>query len=1121
MPGRNDPCPCGSGRKYKKCCLEKLISLDRACEIATRAIETFQRAVDKVQRAARDEFGTDWMDEWSQSYQSDDPSRDAQFFFEIVVTHVPIPGYSNLVGWAKNRVHLSKEESEILDQSSQTPYSYWQLPDSEGFGFVTVQDLLSGSGSTILLPEAMGELVGNPVLFGKIVTWKNVNLFLSFHSTVFFQEMAELAASQVLGGREVLSPSELLEPTTCHRLYQIWNSELDRHQREAPEPEGFQMTYTFDPRRRAWLLASLRSWEELREERDGFFVYPRLESHLSALDEKLVLQCFLPKQFDVVKKLLLERTGTLLVELAEAPLYSLEQQGEPEDPTVEELCDEFLDKRARTVSQSTLERDEEALNRLQLYLYEQVQELPGSMPYGELLHHLDGFFRWVPTARIIRDSEVKGTFTAVKQLLSWMKGQRLLEPDDFQSIVETYFSQRKLEGPLTYRLHLHLEESEPSVWRELLVPGRYRLGQLHKMIQLSYGWEDYHLHEFQLGDVLYTDMESHDPEFDRGELDEKLSLQEALGWRRSFQYRYDFGDSWEVAVRVKERLEGDREAPECVAGAMAGPPEDCGGISGFQDLKAVLADPRHPEYKDMRRWAPHGYQADNFSASSLSKRLAAKFGRKRSGAKAPDQSVLAGYRLKKMNLAQAIVAALQEKSPRTLDEIHQRLVELNYPLKSGRNSLQRSLSKIDCVRERLDGALETVPGRPLKLMLSRMQYSSQEGEPKPPRPEIELEPVIGPVTTAELEWAKKESRVPFPGSMSLRRLTIIVLETLGGKATVGEVRAELGRLQDGRQPTIDDILQTLKGSSAIRIQNDTLHLSPDDQENERTREVYRQWTLPYRKREADMVSRFAAIDARTEERKEEIREERARLSKLQKVFVAAHWDREAFALALLRADEEPAWFTDPAEAKREIEAAGVVIGLDPKTGFEQMGWELPETLVVDITPPFKSVPTRGSSRRPVTFAEAVKMSLGARPNDPDEVAAWAEKKDAKKLRKALESDVRLLQRYWRYGVVHHAVRKGPDWAVVEWNVTKEISLHDALEWSREDQEPVDLTLVGGTSGLFMVDEILWRARYGEENLAVGRWVEGDAKKTNLTFDRIADCRYLGEPTVERLARVLW
>ena len=24
-PGRNDPCPCGSGKKYKKCCLGKSV----------------------------------------------------------------------------------------------------------------------------------------------------------------------------------------------------------------------------------------------------------------------------------------------------------------------------------------------------------------------------------------------------------------------------------------------------------------------------------------------------------------------------------------------------------------------------------------------------------------------------------------------------------------------------------------------------------------------------------------------------------------------------------------------------------------------------------------------------------------------------------------------------------------------------------------------------------------------------------------------------------------------------------------------------------------------------------------------------------------------------------------
>ena len=29
-PGRNDPCPCGSGRKYKQCCLEQDEAKDRA-----------------------------------------------------------------------------------------------------------------------------------------------------------------------------------------------------------------------------------------------------------------------------------------------------------------------------------------------------------------------------------------------------------------------------------------------------------------------------------------------------------------------------------------------------------------------------------------------------------------------------------------------------------------------------------------------------------------------------------------------------------------------------------------------------------------------------------------------------------------------------------------------------------------------------------------------------------------------------------------------------------------------------------------------------------------------------------------------------------------------------------
>ena len=58
--GRNQPCHCGSGRKYKQCCLTKDEAAEReAIEIAARRAEepfmggvagVFQHAIDRVRR---------------------------------------------------------------------------------------------------------------------------------------------------------------------------------------------------------------------------------------------------------------------------------------------------------------------------------------------------------------------------------------------------------------------------------------------------------------------------------------------------------------------------------------------------------------------------------------------------------------------------------------------------------------------------------------------------------------------------------------------------------------------------------------------------------------------------------------------------------------------------------------------------------------------------------------------------------------------------------------------------------------------------------------------------------------------------------------------------------------
>jgi tetratricopeptide (TPR) repeat protein len=47
--GRNDPCPCGSGKKYKHCCLEK----DRAAELAPAVRQHVALQAQKANQAAR------------------------------------------------------------------------------------------------------------------------------------------------------------------------------------------------------------------------------------------------------------------------------------------------------------------------------------------------------------------------------------------------------------------------------------------------------------------------------------------------------------------------------------------------------------------------------------------------------------------------------------------------------------------------------------------------------------------------------------------------------------------------------------------------------------------------------------------------------------------------------------------------------------------------------------------------------------------------------------------------------------------------------------------------------------------------------------------------------------
>ncbi len=143
--------------------------------------------------------------------------------------------------------------------------------------------------------------------------------------------------------------------------------------------------------------------------------------------------------------------------------------------------------------------------------------------------------------------------------------------------------------------------SKPPVWRRLLVPADIRLDRLHGVIQAAMGWEDCHMHAFSDGSCEYGLA---DAELGHGD-ERKVTLGRLLTREgERIRYSYDFGDGWEHEIVVEGVLaaESGVRYPLCLAGKGACPPEDCGGVWGYEDLREALADSAHEQHEEMLEW---------------------------------------------------------------------------------------------------------------------------------------------------------------------------------------------------------------------------------------------------------------------------------------------------------------------------------------------------------------------------------------------------------------------------------------------------------------------------------------------------------------------------------------
>lgn len=180
----------------------------------------------------------------------------------------------------------------------------------------------------------------------------------------------------------------------------------------------------------------------------------------------------------------------------------------------------------------------------------------------------------------------------------------------------------KKQTPEVYEFTITLSGTTPSVWRKVLAHEIIQLDELHLLIQMTMGWKDSHLYSFLINGKTYSGDEEFASEID-AETAEGVLLCDVLGSTKVFQYTYDFGDNWVHYIEIKQVLEHDPRLnyPVCIGGANACPPEDCGGIHGFEELKETLSGPASEEQDELLAWVGGFYSPTTFDPNFVNQYL--------------------------------------------------------------------------------------------------------------------------------------------------------------------------------------------------------------------------------------------------------------------------------------------------------------------------------------------------------------------------------------------------------------------------------------------------------------------------------------------------------------------
>ncbi|MDD3225655.1 MAG: plasmid pRiA4b ORF-3 family protein [Clostridium sp.] len=225
---------------------------------------------------------------------------------------------------------------------------------------------------------------------------------------------------------------------------------------------------------------------------------------------------------------------------------------------------------------------------------------------------LDSNVLYQPTAsKMIREDFIKVygtknyryTYEILIEKLKKFAGENIIKCEAFDLIIKLNLRQHKC-------------------WRRIVVPNDFTFKQFHKILQVLFNWQNYHLYDFDVfdekGNCILKIMDDDDEIYNFQEgykilLSAKVKLLDFFKKNCKVIYNYDFGDGWKHEIVSQSTIyDYDKNHPICLMGEGISPPEDVGGDPGYEDFLKIISDTNNEEYERICQWAEsQGYTEFN------------------------------------------------------------------------------------------------------------------------------------------------------------------------------------------------------------------------------------------------------------------------------------------------------------------------------------------------------------------------------------------------------------------------------------------------------------------------------------------------------------------------------